>query len=676
MEQAGRVSASPRLNTQGLTRSPSVSSTRSPALTPGLLPHHQDTNSLLVCVAEEFFSKARKDVLKVADSLDAQRVHEYQKLIATGLGCLETVLSSNKLAPRLEAKLQLRYASILCEETNNIMEAETALTKGITLSDKYRFYDLKYLMQFLQLKMLSQRKGKAAMITVDKHIENAELLKHTPWVYALRFFKASLYLQSANPSDLHAIDNLKAIINLALQRGDTVIFVVASLLEGLSLLKNMRDDAFVRIQHCIAQSQKYQLDPSIHIPQIDILALMLDFACSLHQKSPQMIVQKMKALQIRMDVSINQDSWSLSDTEIALPIRKQSSNVQVISEDTRAVLRPGNEGDGCDYLTMSFWSKIEAFVMTYTYSGIGVLYQNPRNDTKMFDMWNEALAQLAKSKPTRIHGHPTSLQAAIRSADWRRELKCYLQILRGLHLATHCRWGDVQKCVEELENLVPIPLEGVVGLFSVYLSGVYQQGLGNLLSADSIFSNPVLSLDNHGKVTSSGSEVRILAAFNRIWIMQHPDHRNDMLTNELVEQLRLLCPDHPNREMRLIWNLLQAATQTNPPIPVTTAKSHLSHVLHESKALGDVQTLSIALNLIRAKLFQNIVGDQAVKSAKAGASQARKSGNVLWISVADNLLAQSYEVQGQMDEAQNSFSTAVQYANEAIRRREDIDKHE
>ena len=40
------------------------------------------------------------------------------------------------MAPRVEARLQLRYANILCEETTNIMEAETALTKGIALCDK------------------------------------------------------------------------------------------------------------------------------------------------------------------------------------------------------------------------------------------------------------------------------------------------------------------------------------------------------------------------------------------------------------------------------------------------------------------------------------------------------------------------------------------------------------
>ena len=134
-----RVSASPQLTAQHLARSPSVSSTtRSPAPAPGLIPHHKDTTSLLVCVAEELLSKARKDASTVASSGDAKQLQEYQKIVATGLGCLEVALGSSKLPPRLEARLRLRYASVLSEETTNVMEAETALTKGVTLCERVR----------------------------------------------------------------------------------------------------------------------------------------------------------------------------------------------------------------------------------------------------------------------------------------------------------------------------------------------------------------------------------------------------------------------------------------------------------------------------------------------------------------------------------------------------------
>lgn len=126
----------------------------------------------------------------------------------------------------------------------------------------------------------------------------------------------------------------------------------------------MKDDAVIRIQNCIAQASKYQLEDSVHILQLDILALMLDLACSLYQKSPQIVTQKVKTLQSRLDTCINSDEWSSTGTELFLPIHKQSGNLKVISGDTASVLRPGKEHEPCDYLVMSFWSKIEAFTVT------------------------------------------------------------------------------------------------------------------------------------------------------------------------------------------------------------------------------------------------------------------------------------------------------------------------
>lgn len=90
----------------------------------------------MVAVAEECFDKARGSVHDVAMSLNATRIDEYQKLISTGLACLEACLQSNRLSPRQEAKMRLRYATIVLEETENPMEAETAVTKGISLCEK------------------------------------------------------------------------------------------------------------------------------------------------------------------------------------------------------------------------------------------------------------------------------------------------------------------------------------------------------------------------------------------------------------------------------------------------------------------------------------------------------------------------------------------------------------
>ncbi|CAJ2508004.1 Uu.00g091900.m01.CDS01 [Anthostomella pinea] len=669
-QAANRVSASPRLTSHTVTRSPSVSSTRSPALMPALIPHHHDTNSLLLCVAEDMFAKAKEGCQRVAETLDDQSLHEYQKLVATGLGCYEVALGSNKLAPRLEAIVRLRYANILCDETNNVMEAETALTKGITLCERNRFADLKYGMQFLQVKLLfSQRKGRAAMIAVDARIRDAEVLKHIHWVYAYRFLKSTFYLQSSSPTETHALENLRAITTLASQRGDRTIFVVASLIEGLSHLRVMKEDSIVRIQACIAQAAKYQLEDSVHILQLDVLTLMLDLACSLHQKSSNVIGQKMQALQDRMDASHKDTSWSLTNTDMLLPIRKQPGNAQIISDESGGVLRPGSEYDSNDYLVMSFWNKLEAYTITYTYSSLAFLYQQNRHDPRIFMMWDEALGQLQKTH-SHMKGYPHTLEEAIRNEDWRKEAICYLHILRGLHHATSTKWDEVKKCLDQLESMVKPELGSVITLYAMYLSGIYHQGTGDLNTAGVIYRDPAFHLDfdnaTQGRRRSAEFDVSLLAAFNLIWIMQEPAHRNDAVTLEMLEQLGPLCIGHPNLEIRTAYNLVIAAVQTNPPIPMTTVKTHLSTALNNAKISGDVQTLSIALNLMRAKLFQSIVGDQALKSAKAASMQAKRSGNTLWMSVADGMLAQSYDVQGQAAEAQKAWQDATNYATQVF----------
>lgn len=91
---------------------------------------------LLLSVAEDCFAKANAAAPNASWSMGKNEVGEHHKLVATGLGCLEVAMKLNKLTPRLEARLCLRYAGVLVDETTNIMEAETALTRGIAVCEK------------------------------------------------------------------------------------------------------------------------------------------------------------------------------------------------------------------------------------------------------------------------------------------------------------------------------------------------------------------------------------------------------------------------------------------------------------------------------------------------------------------------------------------------------------
>ena len=97
-----------------------------------------DTTSLLLPLAEEYFEAAHALGPAISISMESNHVDVYQKLIATGLGCLDTALRKGKLSPRTEAIVRLRYAGVLHEETENTMEAETTLAKGIILCERVR----------------------------------------------------------------------------------------------------------------------------------------------------------------------------------------------------------------------------------------------------------------------------------------------------------------------------------------------------------------------------------------------------------------------------------------------------------------------------------------------------------------------------------------------------------
>jgi len=110
----------------------STSVTKSPTVAPRKLVDP----AVLICIADECLTKARSAAQPIASSPSADRVQEYHKLISTGLGCLDAALQTGKLSPRTEALVRLQYGSLLCEETENIMEAETCLNSAITLCEK------------------------------------------------------------------------------------------------------------------------------------------------------------------------------------------------------------------------------------------------------------------------------------------------------------------------------------------------------------------------------------------------------------------------------------------------------------------------------------------------------------------------------------------------------------
>ena len=184
-------------------------------------------------------------------------------------------------------------------------------------------------------------------------------------MYAFRFLKASFYLQLGTAADHHAIDNLRAISKLAKDRADNAIYVVATLMEGLAQLNTTKEDAVTRVQTCIAHASTFQLDESVHLPQVDILLMFLDLACSLREKASEAAYNKWMTIQARLSELSSSPAWNEASTELLLPVAKQPGATQSpagISADTSAILRPGTNKN--DFLVLSTLGKREIDALT------------------------------------------------------------------------------------------------------------------------------------------------------------------------------------------------------------------------------------------------------------------------------------------------------------------------
>ncbi|RGP59234.1 hypothetical protein FSPOR_11480 [Fusarium sporotrichioides] len=644
-------------------RSPSITK-KSPATTPKARP--VDTVHVMVAVAEECFDKARNSVHDVAMSMNSTRIDEYQKLISTGLACLEACLQSNRLSPRQEAKMRLRYATILLEETENSMEAETAITKGISLCEKNGLDDLKYCMHYIRLKLLFQRNHKAALNAADRQIADCETYKHPHWVYAFRLLKATFYMELGRTADASALENIRSVQVTASNRGDNAVSVFASILEGLTLLKASKDGNLEKVQACIAQVAKFQFDDSVHIMQLDVLTLLLDLVSSINHSSLELTLQKLKVLQDRMDGC---ESWHTVKSDFLIPVKKQPSTGHTISSDTAGIIRSGGDAP-VNYLVMSFMTKMELTSLIFTFTGLVNMHKSSAHGRRTAEFWQEGIRVLDTWDNTTAgipYGPSTSLQDAISQREWRLEAQCYLTALLGLYAASHCQWDSVKQSIQKLEVLVTPSTQGILRLLALYLSGVYQQAIGNFRLAMEVFQGPEFDLDQRGTgVKAAHRELAMLAGLNRLWIMQHPLERNDPETLDLIDRLHPLCANHHNVDLRTAWHNVMAAVVTEPPQQLNHQKQHIQAAMAGSKSTNNVLGAAVTLAIMRSRLFENVIGEQALKSAMAAAKQAQRSGNVLWQSVADGMLAQSYEVQGHHQQAAHEWEKATREAQEAF----------
>ncbi|KAL9075062.1 MAG: hypothetical protein Q9157_004153 [Trypethelium eluteriae] len=630
--------------------------------------HHEtpfDYQLLLLSMADEYINAAHNMACKVAHAQDSRQSGEYYQLMATGLGCMDSVLKNFKLHPREEAKLRLRYATLLHEETVNPEETEKVLSKGIQLSEKHRLFDLKYSMQHLLARTLFETRQKAALKFLDKIIPDVEAYHHTAWIYAFRFLRVTLSLQTFSHSEaLACLQHLKAICDLS-RGSDRAIFVTSATMQAMVHLRLSGSDCVEQAQQAIAAARSEQLDPSLQqLPQITSLLSFQDLGCVLQlHNEPDQITAKMNAMNNIMDESRPDLKWT-SDGSFGVPLGRSCEDQA--TQDTGGIFQ--RLSDGGHALMFCSLPRDELYCIAFLLSSLAAFHRNAGGG-KTDKFAQEGLKGLKDVLPhERIKS--TSLPAASNLHRLRAHLDLNLRVYR---IFGFCDLSNWTKAKEELDHLrrtlkdfsyqIPQHTQNLM----LYLQGSIHQSAGNLDLALKVFRSSALALSpSSNRVPAPHQQLGILAALNTVFILRNPVLNSYPEASEILNRLQPLCNDHPCKPIKAAYTLAQALVtstddevQSGKPSMLTT-KTSLSTSLGLAKSTQNAQIMALVLSFLAQIFFTGISGEQAEKSARAARATAHNWRSGLWIVVADGMLEQTLGLLGKEDERRKIRSDGME----------------
>lgn len=633
-----------------------------------------DYQLLLLSLAEEYFSAAYGYGSMADIARRETEMGSYYKMMATGLGCLEAVLKHFKMQPEREATVRLRYATILFEETENTMEAEEALGKGIVLCDRHHFFDFKYNMQHLLARIMFSKAPRAAFKFLDGILKDVEAYQHIAWVYAFRFLKVSMHLELSSHQDLIAALNIfKSIISMSSDYGDKAIVAIGMTLEALTCLRISSNVEYMEeAQRALAGVRSLLLDPAIgELHQLTVLMSFVDLCCQLQQFEPHHAISKMQIMQNALKSVDSSELWT-NDGSFSIPIptaRMPSCKIRT------GVIR--RRDDDSLVLMLNWMPKEDIYTVGYLLGGASIANRNTTDGQKSEHMLEEGIKRLecelmmmnssfnpadirqgAQRENTRI---PKSIALASSQQTWREHMTCYMRLYLAYTLCARTSWSAAKeqqaKIEASIESMINSP-EPLL-LLAVYLEAVIYQGTGNLTAALSLYQSSILSLPappENRPQSQLSLDISILSTLNMILIIRSPSHPQNHLVPLLVSKLKLLCLQNKNSQICSAYYLVAATTSSDT---ILLTKQSLQSALQTSKQNDNRHLMCMVLNFMSWKFFRGVVGEQAERSARASQNLAQQCMSGLWMSVSAGLLSDTLEVAGRNEEAERARQSGV-----------------
>lgn len=206
---------------------------------------------------------------------------------------------------------------------------------------------------------------------------------------------------------------------------------------------------------------------------------------------------------------------------------------------------------------------------------------------------------------------------------------------------------EIRKVLSELDD----PASSAIQSLTEYASGLIAQSNGDLQRALEIFEQPIFNLTNYPNKISRHDILRdtaILANLNLVLILRDPVQVDRSAAIHTLTKVEPYCQNNPSKYIQAAYSLISATIHTESTIQT---KHDLHKALQSATAISNSQVTCMALTFMSWKYFRGVIGEQSEKSAMAARAMARKADNKLWISVTEELLAETLDRQGKSGEA-------------------------
>lgn len=437
---------------------------------------------------------------------------------------------------------------------------------------------------------------------------------------------------------------------MAYRNGDRAVAAMSAVIEALAHLQQGTSfDSVEQAQRAVAVARSHQLNDELrHIPQLTTLIQMVDICCSVLEHDVNQSSQKLKVMQGLMDESLNDTNWR-SDGSFSIPLSGKSAGPSSI--DTGDILQVQN---GTLLLSFNWLPQHDLYGLCYFLSSVTLSAKNSHDGRKAEKFLHEGQRMIKGSFVDAPREVAESMVSTSRRFEWRRTLYCNLLLQQVFLACARTDWdlargalAELREATQELGDNLP----DTIHCLMEYAAGSIAHATGDLKGALPIFQSLIATLTSSVNKTAQNDPCRdsaILAAINTALILRDPAHPSHSSLQSIMSTIESFCKNSPNKYIQAAYYLACATVQTGSTIQT---KQYLQQALQSATAINNCQIICMTLTFMSWKYFRGVVGEQAEKSARAGRAMATKANDRLWVSVSDEMLAETLDRQGKEEEA-------------------------